>query len=67
MNLEQFFKEHPYLTVTGIAIKSGISHQSVRLEIAGRYSSPERLRVLEATIHKIGEELQQVKITSPGV
>lgn len=65
MNLEQFFKEHPYLTVTGLSIKSGVSHQSVRLEIAGKYSNPERLKLIEATIHKIGEELLQVKITSP--
>jgi hypothetical protein len=64
MTLDQFLKKHPYLTAMGIANKSGVSYQSIRLEIAGKYSSAERLQAIEAAIHKIGEELQKIKLTS---
>ncbi len=65
MTLNQFLKNHSYITAAGIAAKAGISYQSIRLEIEGKYCNAERLQMIEAAIHKIGEELQQVKLTCP--
>lgn len=50
MNLAEFFKKHPYITQAGVATR------------AGKYSSPQRLVLIEQAIHIMAQELLQVKI-----
>lgn len=65
MTVDQFFEEHPYITAAGVSKKSGVSYQGIRLEIAGKYSDPDRIQLLEQAIHKMGQELQAVKLDQP--
>jgi hypothetical protein len=62
MNLAEFFKKHRYITQAGVATRAGIDYKTLRLEIAGKYSSPQRLVLIEQAIHAMAKELLQVKI-----
>jgi|SRR5690606_5080939 len=61
MDLVGFFKLVPELKITAIAKKAGINSSLLRQYATGTANaSEERLKVIEKSVHKLGEELLSV-------
>lgn len=62
-DLEAFFMEHDYLKISSIAEQAGINPGLVRQYASGvKHPSAEQAKKIEATIHKIANDLQQVEL-----
>lgn len=62
-DLEAFFMEHSYLKISSIAEQAGINPGLVRQYASGvKHPSAEQAKKIEATIHKIANDLQQVEL-----
>ncbi len=62
-DLEAFFMEHSYLKISSIAEQAKINPGLVRQYASGvKHPSAEQAKKIEATIHKIANDLQQVEL-----
>jgi|SRR5688572_3496878 len=62
-DLTSFFEQYPYLNISEIANKSGISQTMMRQYTAGnKFPSEERVSEIEKAIREIGKELTKVRL-----
>lgn len=62
-DLQSFFMDHDYLNTTAIAKRAGINAGLVRQYTSGvKHPSETQAKKIEATIHKLAKELQQVSL-----
>ncbi|MGC4035838.1 MAG: helix-turn-helix transcriptional regulator [Chitinophagaceae bacterium] len=62
-DVEAFFNEHTAIKQSAIAEKAGINASLIRQYAAGvKYPSAEQAKKIEAAVHAIAKELQQVSI-----
>lgn len=63
-DLSALFSKIDYLNASAVASKAGISPLLLRQYISGfKYPSLERAKIIEKTIHKLGQELIGIKVT----
>jgi hypothetical protein len=65
-DLTSFFEQHPFISISEIANKSGINYGLMRqYSIGYKFPSSERVKKIEMAIRGIGKELTKIKLHKP--
>lgn len=62
-DLTSFTEQYPYLNLSEVAVKAGISQQMMRQYTSGaKFPSEQRVKQIENAIHEIAKELSKLRL-----